>query len=1036
MTALLRFAVTSRVFANLLMVALVAAGLVGLRRMTRELFPEFANDEVTVTVVYPGAAPEEVEAGVTLKIEEATRGVEGVRRVRSESTEGRALVTLEVDRRARTPQDVMIDVQNEVDRIDTFPDDIKRPVVQVVVNRREVLSFVLHGDVDEDSLARLGRELEDDLLRLTEVREVRASGLRTRQLSVLLREADLLRHGLTFDQVVAAARGASIDLPLGPLRGAREELVLRVERERGTGRELAQVPLVTRPDGARVLLGDVARVDDGFVEDPLAVRVDGRRAVFLGVQRVADQDTIRLARLLREWAAARAPALPEGVTLEPWQDHSLAVAERLDLMTTNGLQGLCLVFACLVLFLGGRLSLWVAAGLPVAFLAGLALLAAFGGTLNMISTFGLIMVLGIVVDDAIVVAENVARHLRERAPGASSLEAAVAGVSEVAWPVVTSVTTTALAFLPLAFLEGTIGKFTRIMPVAVVACLIASLVEALLILPAHLAHGRPPGRGGLRERLDRSIAGFVERRYGPTVDLALRHRYVTLTLSVAFVIVVGGLVAGGRPRFVFFPALDAEVVQATVTMPQGTPFHVTDEVARRVEAAARTLRDAFPPADDGGPVARRVLARVGEGGPHRAVVSLELARSGLRRTTSEEVLRRWREATGGVPLARAVLFEGQQHRPGGRALELRLADADAATAALAAARVREALGAFPGVINVDDNLEPGKRELRLAPGAGGDAAGLLTRDLARQLQAGFTGAEVQTLQRGREEVEVRVRYAREERGALARLPGLWVRAGDAALPLSWAVEVEPGRGLAKVERRDGRRVAQVFAEVDEAVTNANEVVRALQAGVLADLRAAHPGLVATFGGAQEEQRDTVVGIVVGFLLACLGIYALLGLLFESYLQPLIIMAAIPVGFAGAVLGHVVVGWPLTIFSVFGMVGLSGIVVNDGLVLIDFVNRRRRAGMSALEAARVAGRVRFQAVALTTITTVAGLAPLLLERAISAQLLIPMAVSIASGVAAATLVTLYAVPAAYVALDDVVRLVRGRWAQVVRAGRRR
>jgi multidrug efflux pump subunit AcrB len=1024
-TGALRFAASSRVFANLLMGALVAAGLVALRGLTRELFPEFALDEVTVTTIYPAASPEEVEAGVTVKIEEAVRGVEGVRRLRSESTEGRSLVTIEVDRRARSPQDVMIDVQNEVDRIDSFPGDVERPIVQVLVNRREVMSLVLHGDTDEGSLARLGRELEDDLLRLSEVREVRTSGVREMQLSVLVREADLLRHGLTFDAVTAAVRGASLDLPLGPLRGAGEELVLRVDREKADGRELARIPLVTRPDGVRVLLGDVARVEDGFVEDELAVRVDGRPAVFLSVQRVADQDTIRLARLLRDWVDARRPLLPRGVTLEPWQDGSLSVQERLDLMAVNGVQGLVLVFVCLVAFLGTRLSLWVAAGLPVAFLAGLALLDAFGGTLNMISTFALIMVLGILVDDAIVVAENIARHIRERGP---SVEAAVAGVTEVAWPVVASVTTTAVAFLPLAFLDGTIGKFTKIMPVAVVCCLLASLVESLFILPAHLAHGRPPGARGygarLRAGLDARIERWVERRYGPTIDLALRHRWVTLVLSVAFVILVGGLVASGRPKFVFFPSLDSEVVQATITMPQGTPFHVTEGVTRRVEAAARALSSEFAPADDGGPVTRRVLARVGEGGAHKAVVNLELARSGLRQTKSDVVIRRWRELAGAFPLARSVVFEGLQHRPGGKPLELRLTDADPTAAAEAARLVRETLATFPGVFNVDDNLEPGKRELRLAPSAGGDAAGLLARDLARQLQSGFTGTEVQTLQRGRDEVEVRVRYAAEERGSLARLAALWVRApGDGrALPLGSAASTERGRGLARIERRDGRRVVQLFADVDEGVTNANDVVRALEAGVLGEVLRANPGLTYTFGGAQEEQRDTVVGIIVGFLLACLGIYAILALLFESYLQPLIIMAAIPVGFCGAILGHVAAGWPLTIFSIFGMVGLSGIVVNDGLVLIDFLNRRRRAGASVLEAARSAGRVRFQAVFLTTVTTVAGLGPLLLERAITAQLLIPMAISIASGVAAATAITLYAVPAACVALDDVVGLL--------------
>ena len=1024
----IELAARSKVFANLLMLALAAAGLAALRGMTREMFPEFALDKVTVSTLYPGATPDEVEQAVSVRVEEAVRGIDGVETLESVSTEGRSLVSLEVDRSARDPQDVMIDVQNEVGRITTFPADVEEPVVQLVVNRREVMSLVLSGRLDDGSLARLGRELEEELLRLPEVNEVTRSGLRPYQLSVRVREADLQRHGLTFERVSAAIRGESLNLPLGRLRTRDEELVLRVDREVARGRELAEVPVVTRPDGTRVLLRDVATVEDGFSEDELAVRLDGQPAVFLSVLRSADQDVIRLARKLREWLEERRATLPAGVELAVWQDNSTAVVDRLALLSTNGAQGLALVFVSLLLFLGTRLSFWVAAGLPVAFLAALAFLHLVGGTLNMISSFALIMVLGILVDDSIVVAENIARHARLR--GGPSVDAAVAGVREVTWPVLASVTTTAIAFVPLALIEGTIGKFIRIMPVAVVVCLLASLIECLLILPAHLAHGRigAPEQGRLarlRARLDRWIVHLVERRYGPTLDWALERRYQVLALGLGFVLLSAGLVASGRPRFVFFPTLDAETVRAQVTLPDGASFRETEAAARQLEAAAQALRQALPPAFDGRPVARRVLAQVGEGGAHKASVTLELARGNERDVRSEEVIRRWRELAGPLPLARSLVIEGTMGHPAGRPIELRIMAPTPAAGGEIAARVREALATYPGVTNVDDNLQPGKRELRLALRPGADALGLTTESLARQLFSGFSGAEAQTLQRGRDEVEVRVRYDPSERSSQAGLGDLRVRTAEGALvPLAWAAELERGRSLSQIERRDGRRLVKVMADVDDEVTNANQVVRSLEEGVLADVRARWPGTALVFGGAQEEQRETVLGIVIGFALACFGIYAILSLLFESYVQPAIIMAIIPVGFAGAIWGHALLGKPLTIFSVFGMVGLAGIVVNDALVLIDFYNRRRAQLADALLAARETGRIRFQAVFLTTLTTVAGLAPLLLETSLSAQFVIPMALSIASGVATATLLTLYAVPAACLVVEDVLGLWHG------------
>lgn len=1022
MKAFFAWAARTPVFANLLMLFLIVAGVVATLLMTRELFPEFSFDKVVISVAYPGATPDELEESVAVKIEEAIRGVQGVRLIETTVTEGSASVSAEIDAQERDPREALVDIRNEVSRITTFPDDVKEPVVSLTINRREVVTLAMWGDLEERSLDTLAREMEQELLNFPEVSEVITSGLRAPQINILVREADLQRYGLSIEAVSAAIRGASLNLPLGRLRSSNEEQILRVEAEQEVGRELAALVIMSRPDGTQVHLRDVADVDDGFSEDPLETHVDGAPAVTFTVQRTSSQDVVSAAGRVKAYVEAKQKVLPPGVRFEVWKDQSQNVVDRLDLLTKNGAQGLLLVFVALLVFLGVRLSFWVAAGLPVAFLAAMVLLLAFGGSLNMISSFALIMILGILVDDSIVVAENIARHMRE---GGYTLESALAGLEEVTLPVIASVTTTAVAFLPLFYVSGIMGKFIRIMPVAVVACLIASLIECLLILPAHLSHARPPARSGTllqraRTRFDGWAEHFIYDIYGPSVDFALRWRYPVAGLALAFLIVIAGLVASGRPRFVFFPSLDADTIQATITMPQGTSYEQTAEVVARLEAGARKIGQDLPPASDGGLVTRRIKSSVGSGGGHKGEVELELVTSENRDVTSAAILQRWRDAVGPVPAAASVNYSGSRHRPGGKPIELRLMPRNPAHAEPLARELCAALGKFPGVYNIDDNLEPGKRELRLGLREPARNLGLSERELAIQVQYGFIGREVQKLQRGREEVEVRVRYARQLRQSQTDLDGLRLRSPSGDLvPLGWAAEALRERGLSKIERRDGSRVVVVSAEVDDAQTNANEVVSSLQAegGAIPTLLAKYPADFA-FGGAQEEQRASLVSLFVGFLLALFGIYAILALLFNSYVQPMVVISAVPVGFGGAILGHIVFGVPLTIFSIFGMVGLTGIVVNDSLVLIDAINRRRREGLTPWKAAAEAGRIRFRAVFLTTLTTVAGLLPILLETSLTAQFIIPMAISIASGVAVATILTLYVVPALYLIIEDI------------------
>jgi hydrophobic/amphiphilic exporter-1 (mainly G- bacteria), HAE1 family len=1024
---ILAAAAKNRVFANLLMLFLVLAGLNATRTLRREMFPEFTFDMVTVTAVYPGATPAEIERSVAIKIEEAVRGLEGIHKVESTSSESVTTVRIEIDGATTDPRDALVDIRNEISRITTFPDDVEDPAVKLILNRRDVVTLALAAEMGEESLTQFASDLEEELLLLPEVQEVTTSGVRPYELSIHVREDDLQRYSLSFAQVTAAVRVASVDRPLGKMRSQQEERLLRVQRRRRVGRELGEIPVVTRPDGTRVLLRDVAKIVDGFAEDETPIHIDGKRAVLFKVGKTREQDTIRVAKAVKAWVKRKngeedgaARQLPEGVSLSVWQDGSTAVVDRLSLLTVNGLQGLVLVFGILIVFLGLRLSFWVALGLPVAFLAAMILLEGVGGSLNMISSFGLIMVLGILVDDAIVVAENIARHMQERG---HSVESALSGLKEVAFPVIASVTTTAIAFMPLFYIGGVMGKFIRIMPVAVIAALIASLIECLLILPAHLAHGRAPskretGFKRLRRRIDAATARFIDKRYGPTIDWSLRNRYVVLAACAAFLIVVVGMVASGRPKRSFFPRQDSQRIQATITMPQGSSLAATQGAAERVAKAAVAMRAEYPNAADGGPIIRRVMTRAGEGGAQKAIVNLELARSSQREVKSFSIIKRWRELAGDVAEARSLIFAGTQHRPGGRPLEIRIEATTPEVGVLAAAHVREELTTYPGVFNLEDNLEPGKRELRFDLKPEADALGLSIGELARQLQAGYQGEEIHTIQRDRNEVEVRVRYVPTQREGPGQLSAVRLRLGDGLLPLTWAATVERARSLSRIERRNGRRVVVLTGDIDEAVTNSRQVTESLRAGVIQDAKARFPNARFLFGGQQEEESTTMHDLVVGFLLACFGIYVILALLFGSYLQPVIVMAVIPLGFAGAALGHAVLGFPLMIFSFFGMVGLTGIVVNDALVMIDFVNRQRRGGMSPLEAAQIAGRMRFRAVFLTTVTTVAGLLPIMLEESLQAQFVIPMAISISAGVATATVLTLYAVPCLYLAVEDL------------------
>jgi len=1033
------------VLANMLMIAVLVGGAVCAVRMKTEVFPEFSLNLVTVTIVYPGAGPAEIEEGISIKVEEAIQGIPGVKRVTSTSSEGISAVVAELKADVKDPRKVQYDVRDAVERVDTFPDDAERPITTELVMRRQAINVAVFGDAPEGTLKEIGRSVKDDLLSMPNISQVEWSGVRDYEIHVEVSESALREYGLTFSDVAAAVRAGSINLPGGTIRGTREDIKLNTEGRKYLASEYADIVVLARPDGTRVRLSQVAKIIDGFEENPRYAHFNGKRSVTVAVFKTSDEDAIDIARTVRDYCRKRSAALPAGVSVEPWMDTSTFINSRLSLLLRNARIGMVLVFLCLWLFLNGRLSFWVALGIPVSFAGGLIFMMLMGQTINMISLFALIMVMGIVVDDAIIVGENVHAFVRRGVPAARAI---VEATLQVNLPVIASVSTTICAFAPLLFVEGIMGKFIRVLPLVVIATLAASLAECFLILPAHLrnvrALGDTPARRGflewprsVRKRIDACVDFLIRKLYRSAFKRALRNRYVTISLALFALLVSAGLFAGGQVRYTPLPEEDSDFLSGTVTFPAGTPLEVTERALVRIEDAMEEINEDFA-GEARGRLVRQVATSFGESilggfsaGGNVGEVLVQLAPAEERKIDSRKLVAEWRKRVGPIPEVISVVFEGAHGGPGGKPIEIQLRADDLDTLRRAAADLKGKLAQYAGTGDITDDFRPGKREFRVTLKPQGRVLGITVLDLARQLRQGFFGDEVLRIQRGRDDVKVRVRYPQEERRRLSDVEKVRIRApAGGEVPFHEVALVSLEREPANIRRQDGKRVITVSSDVDQTVANADEIVADLGSGYLRDLQARHAGLAVSLEGQKKETAEALGALKITFPMALLAIFSILAIQFRSYAKPLVIMMSIPFGMVGAVLGHFVMGRDLTLMSVFGLVAVSGVVVNDALVLIDFVNRNIREGMTVFDAVKEAGPARFRAIALTSLTTIAGLAPLVLEKSFQAQFLIPMAVSISWGLAAATLVNLFVTPSIYLALNDVRRVIyvlfTGRW----------
>lgn len=1022
------------VAANLLMVTLLALGAWALTaKIPLEVFPAFEVRSVVVRVPFPGATPSEVEEGITVKIEEAVQDLDGIKTLRSTAVENLGTVVIEADNRI-DPRELMNDVKARVDAISTFPADSERPVVYVPEIRRDVITVIVSGELPEGELRLLAERVRDELVDLEEITQVELDGVRPYEISIEISEQTLRKYGLTLEQVATAVRRTSLDLAAGSVRTSGGEVLIRTQGQARAGREFEDI-VVRSEAGARLTVGDLGVVRDGFSEDPLEFRFNGRKAAFIDVYRVGEQSALEVARAVRDYIEARPDWLPPGVEIDYWRDQSRVVQARLNTLLKSALQGGILILVLLTLFLRPAVAFWVVAGIPVAFMAGIALMPVFGVTINLLSLFAFILVLGIVVDDAIVTGENIFTRLQK---GEDPLQASIRGTQEIAVPVTFGILTTVVAFTPLLMIEGVRGQLFAQIPLIVIPVLLFSLVESKLILPAHLKHVRvrTSANEGPLSRLQASIQRGLERgtqaAYGPVLRASLRHRYLAGSIFAAVAIILFSIAIGGHLRFVFFPRIQAETASATVTMPPGTPFEATAEAIRRINAEAEGLRERYRDPETGESVVKGILASVGSTGggsaPRtdigRVVFEIVPPEERTLDVTSADLVREWRQRIGSVPGAKEVSFRAEIGG-GGSPLDVQITGPDFVALRTLAAQVRERLETYPGVFDVTDSFEDGKEEIRLRIRPEAELLGITLDDLARQVRHAFFGFEAQRIQRGREEVRVYVRYPEGERRSLENLDSMRIRTpAGVEVPFAEVAQAEYGRGFAQIRRVDRNRTINVTADVNKETADIEAIKRDINE-FLGEAVRAWPGVSFTLEGEAREQRESFGSLGYGLMFVLFTIYALLAIPFRSYLQPLIVMSVIPFGAAGAMLGHMIMGMNLTIMSLMGMLALTGVVVNDSLVLVDYINKRRAEGMPLLEAVSTAGIARLRPVMLTSLTTFAGLTPLIFEKSTQAQFLIPMAVSLGFGILFATFITLLLVPLNYLVLEDLRRLVTGR-----------
>lgn len=1063
--SLARFGVRKPVVANLVMLTIIGAGIIFGVGLRREFFPFVESRIITIRAPYPGAAPEEVEDALATKIEDRLADLTGVKEINSVVAEGAASVTVEFNE-GYPIQEALLDVKREMDAIQDLPDDVDNIVVDILEPNMPAIIVALYGSADERTMKNFIIETRDDLLTLPEITDVQPGGYRRDELRVEVSPERAIEHGLSMPVIADRIRAAMIELPGGTVKTDTSTISVRsvgVEEQADTVRDIV---IKATGDGGVVRVGDVAEVFDGFVDTDLVTRYQGEPTMTLTIFRVGDQDVIKIAELVKAYIAGRngeeksygpaktdltsawelgydrySVAAPPG-TLMTTTDLARFVEGRLDLLLRNALQGGALVFITLVLLLNWRISFWVAAGLVVSLLGTLTLMAAMDISLNFLTMFGLIIVIGILVDDAIVVAENITtRHEK----GEPAMVAAVHGTDQVAWPVVSTVLTTVFAFLPLGLMNGQIGDFMNVMPWVVGCALGVSLIETLFILPVHMGHSlrkvdeiRANGR---KEHRFAPIRYFskLEQRYGewrdkvistkvlPGYERLLRasvsYRYVTLASVTAILVVSLGMVASGRLQFILFETDDAETVNITITMPIGTPLDTTASIVDRYEQVCLDIPEIRSTFAMAGAVSDLEGAGGDSSNSHLGQLILELSEAQYRDRTSVEIQDEIRERVGEIASVKNVRMEGMSGGPSGPALTFTVVGDSIEQLDQAVARIKGVLSEYPAVYGISDDSDRGQRELRFTLRDGASELGFTRAELGRQIQAAVFGLEAFTFAGNREDIDVRVTVPPRVRRSSAQIEDMYVFTPDGMpVPLSEVAIIEESQAYATIRRLDRKRAISVQADVYRELENPDQLAAQLRPILEEEISDLH-GVQMVQRGRQKDFADSMRSLPVGMLVASGLIYVVLAWLFGSFVQPIVVMLAIPFAMIGMIWGHIIMGASMTFLSMIGFIALAGIVVNDSLIFMEFFNERRREGLSVFDAGVATGKARFRAIMLTTITTVLGITPLMLETSFQAKFLIPMAITIAFGLMSATFIILLVLPSLLLIFDDVFHVIR-------------
>ncbi|HFD11818.1 MAG TPA: efflux RND transporter permease subunit [Crenotrichaceae bacterium] len=1022
---LLAWFVGNHIAANLLMLLLMLGGMVAINNSTIEIFPEIDPHTITISVPYPGSTPEEVEESINRRIEEAVTGIEGVDKIRSTAAEGAGTVIVELSNDA-DDREVLDDVKSAVEQIQNFPpEDAEDPEIVDTDVITRVITIALYGNASERTLRELAYRIRDDVTSLDDISIAKVVGVRDYEIGVEVSEQALRKYNLSFAKVAEAVRNFSLKLPGGTIRSHDQEILLRSDGQAYHSADFAAIAVATNPDGTVLRLGDIGTINDGFEAVDQSSLFNGKPAAYINVSRVGNQKVLEIEESIRDYVQTL--SLPAGLQVTIWSNRAEYLRGRTDLLVRNGLMGLTLVFAVLLLFLELRLAFWTTMGIPISFLGAFLIIYSVGGTINMISLFAFILVLGIVVDDAIIVGESI---YNKREQGLEPLDAAIEGLHEVINPVSVGILTTVLAFAPLLYTRGDLGQILWIIPVVVISVLLMSLLEACLILPAHLAYPKRKVVAGaipwLQETLRNLLQRLIDSVYTPVLKFSIRQPWIVVASVIAAMMLIIAVIQGGHLKVVFFPPIDADTISAKVRMPSGTPATETRAVIERMLDSIEQVREDYDQRLAGEQsIIRNISASVGSApfagrsgpgaksdsskGSHFGEVKIELLRGEDRPFKASRIEADWREQIGEIPGAE-ITFKSSIMSAGDD-INIELAHADFEQLLKSAERVKAVLHSYAGVSEIKDSFEAGKPELQLSIKPSGLAAGLTLRDLARQVRQAYYGEEAQRVQRGRDDIKVLVRYSESERRSLASIHNMRIRLQSGQeVPFHTVADIKEGRGYATINRADRRQIVTVSAKVDKDIANANEINARLRDKVLPDLQSDIPGLFYSFEGKEKERMESVNSLIQGLSIAMIAIFSVLAVQLRSYTQPLIIMSVIPVGFIGAAIGHMLLGYPISFFSMFGLVALSGVVVNDSLILIDMTNRLLAEGMPVEPAIIAAGRRRFRPIMFTTLTTCAGLGPIISEKSLQAQFLIPMAISLAFGVAFATLITLIVVPA--------------------------